>query len=336
MRTVATGALCLFAGIVPALGQSEPNLAGKTVRMVIGSAPGGTYDLLGRAVARHIGRHLPGHPAVVPQNMPGAGGLVAANYVYNLAPKDGTVLAISNKGIAGAAIAGNPGARFDAIRLNWLGTPFTETSVCFVYNSPRLQVRSLADLYERDLHAATLGAGTAATAYPKALAGLLGLKFKLVGGYTGTSQVYLAMERGEVEAFCEGIDGVIAKHPTWIPDKVITLLLQGGAERNPDLKDVPFIIDHAKNPGDRQALEFLYAAEGLGRPFFAPPDLPPAVRAMARTAFDRTMRDPEFIADAKKLGFDPRPENGDYLAALMKRMAATPKAIKDKVVELTK
>jgi tripartite-type tricarboxylate transporter receptor subunit TctC len=337
-RTAASIGIVLssgLAGMMPAAGQ-QPDLAGKTVRLVIGSAPGGTYDILGRAVARHIGRHLPGNPSVVPQNMPGAGGLVAANYVFNVAPKDGTVVAISNKGIAGAAIAGNPGARFDATRLTWLGTPFTETSVCFAYNSPKLQVRSLADLYEKDLHAATLGAGTAATAYPRALSGLLGLKFKMVGGYTGTTQVYLAMERGEVEAFCEGIDGVMAKHPTWIADKVITLLLQGGAAPNPDLKGVPFIIDHAKNADDRLALEFLYAAEGLGRPFFAPPDLAPDVRTMAKTAFDRTMRDPEFIADAKKLGFNARPENGAYLAALIKRMAATPKPVKDRVVALTR
>ena len=147
--------------------QSEPNLAGKTVRVVIGSAPGGTYDLLGRAVSRHIGRHLPGNPAVVPQNMPGAGGLVAANYIYNVAPKDGTVIAISNKGVAGAAVAGVPEARFDATRITWLGTPFTETSVCFAYNSPRLQVRSLDDLYEKELHVGSLGAGTVATAYPR-------------------------------------------------------------------------------------------------------------------------------------------------------------------------
>ena len=261
--------------------RSEPNLAGKTVRMVIGSAPGGTYDLLGRAVARHIGRHLPGQPAVVPQNMPGAGGLVATNYIYNVAPKDGTVIAISNKGVAGAAIAGVPEARFDATRITWLGTPITETSVCFAYNSPRLQVRSLTDLYEKELHVGSLGAGTVATAYPRALAALLGLKFKLVGGYAGSNQIYLAMERGEVEAICEGIDGIIAKRPTWIPEKIVTLLLQGGAAPNPDLKDVPFVIDHAKNPDDRLALEFLYAAEGIGRPFFAPPDLSPAVHAMA-------------------------------------------------------
>ena len=179
--------------------------------------------------------------------MPGAGGLVATNHIYNVAPKDGTAVAISNKGVAGAAIAGVPEARFDATRITWLGTPFTETSVCFAYNSPSLQVRSLNDLYEKELHVGSLGAGTVATAYPRALAALLGLKFKLVGGYAGSNQIYLAMERGEVEAICEGIDGVVAKRPTWIPEKVITLLLQGGAAPNPELRGVPFIIDHAKN-----------------------------------------------------------------------------------------
>ena len=123
-------------------------------------------------------------------------------------------------------------------------------------------------------------AATVATAYPRALAALLGLKFKMVGGYAGSNQIYLAMERGEIEAICEGIDGIVAKRPTWIPEKIVTLLLQGGAAPNPDLKDVPFVIDHAKNPYDRLALEFLYAAEGIGRPFFAPPDLSPAVHTM--------------------------------------------------------
>ena len=229
-----------------------------------------------------------------------------------------------------------PEARFDATRITWLGTPITETSVCFAYNSPRLRAKSLDELYRNELHVGALGAGTVATAYPRALAAMLGLKFKLVGGYTGSNQIYLAMERGEVEGFCEGLDGVVAKRPDWIPKKAITLLLQGGAVRNPELTDVPFIIDQAKSPDDKQALEFLYAAEGIGRPFFAPPDLPAPVLTMVRTAFERTMGDPEFVADTKKLGFDPRPENGAYLDALIRRMSATPKHIKDRVVALTK
>jgi tripartite-type tricarboxylate transporter receptor subunit TctC len=333
-RACAVGLLAATIA-APACAQS-PNLAGKTVRMVIGSGVAGTYDLLGRLVARHIGNHLPGNPAVVPQNMPGAGGLAAANYIYNVAPKDGTVIGIFNKGVPGTAIAGVPEARFDAVKMTWLGTPITETSVCFAANEPRVRVKSVKDLFEHELVVGSPGVGTVSTAYPKALAVLLGLKFKLVGGYQGSVPVYLAMERGEVDGFCEGIDGVIAKRPDWIPKKQIVLLFQGGAAPNPDLKEIPFIVDFARTADDRLAIEYLYIAEGIGRPFAAPPDLAPDVRKMLQDAFNHTMKDAEFIADAKRQGFEPKPEDGDYLAALIGKMVATPKPIKDKIVELTK
>jgi len=330
------GIIGLFAVLIAAPAGAQPNLAGKTVRVVIGSPVAGTYDLLGRLMARHIGNHLPGHPTAVPQNMPGAGGLAAANYIYNVAPKDGTAIGIFNKGVAGAAVAGVPEARFDATKMTWLGTPITETSVCFAYNVPRVRVKSVNDLFEHELVVGSPGVGTVSTAYPKALAGLLGMKFKLVGGYPGSAPVYLAMERGEVDGFCEGIDGVIAKRPDWIPKQQIVILFQGGAAPNPELKDIPFITNYARTTDDRQAIEFLYIAEGIGRPFAAPPDLAPEIRTMVQDAFKATMKDGEFIADAKRQGFDPKTEDGNYLAALIAKMVATPKHIKDKIVELTK
>jgi tripartite-type tricarboxylate transporter receptor subunit TctC len=332
---------CLFAlawvvsSIAPAAAQGT-SLAGKTVRMVIGNTVAGTYDLLGRLVARHIGKHLPGNPQVVPQNMPGGGGLVSANYLYNVAPRDGTVMAIFNKGVAGAAIAGVAEARFDATKMTWLGTPFSETGVCFAYNRPTLQVRSIKDALEKELIVGDPGAGSSSHIYPKALNALVGSKFKLVAGYSGSPAIYLAMERGEVDGYCEGIDGIMAKRPQWIPNKQIVLLLQGGAAPNPDLKDVPFINDYALTPDNRVALEYLYAAEGIGRPFAAPPALTPEIRAMVRDAFDDTMRDAEFLADARRQGFDPRPENGDHLDTIIRQMAATPQAIKARVLELSR
>lgn len=330
-------ALAAFApDSTPAAAQPSPSLAGKTVRVVIGSTASGTYDLLGRLVARHIGRHLPGHPTVVPQNMPGAGGLVAANYLYNVAPRDGSVIAIFNKGVAGAAIAGVPEARVDATRLTWLGTPFTDTGVCFAFNRPSLQVRSIKDALEKELIVGDPGAGTSSHIYPKALNALVGTRFKLVAGYSGSPAIYIAMERGEVDGFCEGIDGIIAKRPNWIPNKQIILLLQGGGAPNPDFPDVPFIMHQARNADDRIALEYLYAAESLGRPFAAPPDLALDVRSMVRDAFDRTMRDNAFLAEARRQGFEPKPENGDHLDAIIGKMAATPKPIKDRVLELSK
>jgi tripartite-type tricarboxylate transporter receptor subunit TctC len=268
--------------------------------------------------------------------MPGAGGLVAANFLANAAPRDGTVIAIFNKGVAGAAIAGVPEARFDATKVTWLGTPFTETGVCFAYNRPTLQVRSLKDALERELLVGDPGAGSSSHIYPKALNVLVGTKFRLVAGYAGSTAIYIAMERGEVDGYCEGIDGIKAKRPHWIPDGQIVPLLQGGAAPNPDLKGVPFVLDYARSDDARIALEYLYAAEGIGRPFAAPPDLAPDIGVMLRSAFDHTMRDSDFIADAKRQGFDPQPENGDYLSALIRRMSATPKTIKDRVVELSK
>jgi tripartite-type tricarboxylate transporter receptor subunit TctC len=310
-------------------------LAGRSASL-IGSTVGGTYDILGRMVARHIGRHLPGSPTVVAQNMPGAGGMAAANHIFNVAPKDGSLIGVFNKGVAGAAIAGVAEARFDATKLSWVGTPITETGVCFAYNAPRVAVKSIADLYDKELVTGDLGAGSSSHIYPKALTALLGLKFKQVGGYVGSAAVYLALERGEVDGFCEGIDGILAKRPDWIAKKQISLLFQGGAEPNPDLKDIPFIADHARTADDRLAISYLYAAEGLGRPFSAPPDMPPDRLKMVRDAFNGTMHDPEFIADAVRQGFDLKPQDGNYLAALVRTMAATPKPIKDKILALSK
>src|SRR4029079_8806972 len=199
-----------------------------------------------------------------------------------------------------------------------------------------LQVRSLKDALERELLVGDPGAGSSSHIYPKALNVLVGTKFRLVAGYAGSTAIYIAMERGEVDGYCEGIDGIKAKRPHWIPDGQIVPLLQGGAAPNPDLKGVPFVLDYARSDDARIALEYLYAAEGIGRPFAAPPDLAPDIGVMLRSAFDHTMRDSDFIADAKRQGFDPQPENGDYLSALIRRMSATPKTIKDRVVELSK
>jgi tripartite-type tricarboxylate transporter receptor subunit TctC len=319
-----------------ACAQSEPNLAGRTFRVLIGSTVGGTYDILGRLVARHIGRHLPGNPTVVPQNMPGAGGMAAANHLFNVAPKDGSIIGVFNKGVAGAAIAGVTEARFDATRMSWVGTPFTETGVCFAVNAPRVAVKSITDLYERELVTGDLGAGSSSHIYPKALNALLGLKFKQVGGYFGSAAVYLALERGEVDGFCEGIDGIMAKRPDWITKKHISILFQGGAEPNPDLNNVPFIAEQARNDDDRRAIAYLYAAEGLGRPFAAPPDMPPGRLKMVRDAFAAMMKDSDFISDAMRQGFELRPQGGEYLARLVQSMAATPKPIRDKILSLSK
>ena len=310
------------------------SLAGKSVSIIIGFGAGGGYDLWGRTVGRHIGRHLPGAPTVIPQNMPGAGSYAAASYIFNIAPKDGTVLGIIARDAALGPLSGATGARFDPTRLSWIGTPTKETNVCIAYHTS--QVKSVLDLYDKQLIVGDTGPGTGTRSYPKALNELLGMKFKLVGGFPASSDVFLAMERGEVEGICESLDSIKIRRPDWIPTKKISILFQGGAEPNPELDGVPFVLDLALTGEQRQAIEFLYAGQGIGRPFVAPPDLPADRLKMLRDAFNATMTDPAFVAEAQKSKLDLEPEDGEHLAVLIAKIYATPKPIVDKITSLIK
>jgi tripartite-type tricarboxylate transporter receptor subunit TctC len=337
LRSLPLGFLASLAVLAPAsVSAQAPSgyYAGKTVQMLIGFGPGGGYDLWARIVARHIGKHLPGNPNVVPQNFEGAGSLRAANFIYNVAPKDGTVMALIARDAPLAPITGAPGAQFDSTKLSWLGTPTTETNVCISYKNA--EVKTAQDLLTKQLIVGDTGVGTGTHSYPKALTEILGMKFKIVGGYPSSSDVFLAMERGEVEGICESLDSVTGKRPDWIANKTVTLLFQGGTHPNHELKDVPFVLDLAKNDADKKAIEFLYAGQGIGRPFVAPPGLPPERLKMMRDAFNDTMKDPEFIAEVKLRKLDLAPETGEALDELMKKIYATPKPIVDKISELIK
>src|SRR5262249_52447204 len=270
MSLAAPRAGCLVAAAMPCAAAQGETPAGKSVQMIIGFGPGGGYDLWGRTVGRYIGRHLPGNPTVVPQNMPGAGSYVAASYIYNIAPKDGSALGIIARDAALGPISGAAGARFDPLRLSWIGTPTKETNVCIAYRTAA--VKTVQDLLAKPLIMGDTGPGTGTRSYPKALNELIGTKFKLVGGFPASSDVFLAMERGEVEGICESLDSIKIRRPDWIPTKTISVLFQGGAAPNPELKDVPFVLDLARSEEQRRAIEFLYAGQGIGRPFVAPPD----------------------------------------------------------------
>jgi tripartite-type tricarboxylate transporter receptor subunit TctC len=323
----------LVAMTAPATAQA-PSLAGKTVTMIIGSGSGGANDLWGRVVARHIGKHLPGNPTVVPQNMPGAGGLSAANHIYNLAPKDGTALGIIVSATALGPLTGAAGARFDPLKLTWVGTPTTQTYVCIAM--ARAQVKTFHDLLVHELITGTSGVGSGPYIYPKALNGLLGTKFKLISGFPFASNVLLALERGEVDGGCQPLESVVTLRPDWIRDKKANVLFQGGARPNSELTGVPFIADLARTPEEKQAVEFLFAGNNLGRPFIAPPGMPAERVAMLRDAFNATMKDPQFLADAERQKLDIAPEDGEHLSALMQKIYSTPKPIVDKVAELIK
>jgi tripartite-type tricarboxylate transporter receptor subunit TctC len=325
--------LASLAAATPAAAQAD-TLAGKSVQMIIGFGAGGGYDLWGRTVARHIGRHLPGQPSVVPQNMPGAGSYTAASYIFNVAPKDGSVLGIIARDAALGPLAGATGARFDPLQLSWIGTPTKETNVCIAYHTA--PVKTAQDLFEKQLILGDTGPGTGTRSYPKALNELIGTRFKLVGGFPASSDVFLAMERGEVEGICGSLDSIKIRRPDWIANKTVIILLQGGAVPNPELKDIPFVLDFARSDEQKQAIEFLYAGQGIGRPFVAPPALPPERLKMLRDAFNATMRDADFMADARKSKLELEPEDGGHLATLIAKIYATPKPIVDRVTALIK
>jgi tripartite-type tricarboxylate transporter receptor subunit TctC len=326
-------AALVSAGATPAAAQAD-GLAGKNVQMIIGFGPGGGYDLWGRTLGRHIGKHLPGHPNVVPQNMPGAGSYTAASYIFNIAPKDGSVLGIIARDAALGPLTGASGARFDPTRLSWIGTPTKETNVCIAFHTA--PVKSVQDLYEKQLILGDTGPGTGTRSYPKVLNDVLGMKFKLVGGFPSSAEVFLAMERGEVDGICESLDSIKNRRPDWIPTRKIAILFQGGAEPNPELKGVPFVLDLARTDEQKKTIEFLYAGQGIGRPFVAPPDLPAERLKMLRDAFNATMKDADFVAETKKSKLELEPEDGEHLAALIAKIYATPKPIVDKIANLIK
>ena len=310
------------------------DLSGKNVSVIIGFGPGGGYDLWGRTVARHIGKHLPGKPGVVPQNMPGAGSYVAASHIYGAAPRDGTVFGIIARDAALGPLSNAPGARFDATKLSWLGSPTREHNACIANSTAK--VKTADDLRSHELVLGDTGPGTGTRSYPKVLNDLLGYRFKLVSGFRSSVDVFLAMERGEVDGICESLDSIMQRKPEWIPNKVVNVLLQAGSQSRPELKDVPNVLTLARNAEEKQVLEFLYAGQDIGRPFVAPPDLPPERLKMLRDAFNATMKDPEFVSDVKRSKLDLEPEDGEHIAALIAKIYATPKPIVERVSNLIK
>jgi tripartite-type tricarboxylate transporter receptor subunit TctC len=326
--TTAFAAAVAFA---PALAQA-PVFAGKTVNLIIGFGPGGGYDLWARTLARHLGRHLPGNPVVTPQNMEGAGSYRAANYIYTVAPKDGTAIALIARDAPLGPLTGAPGAQFDATKLSWLGTPAIETNVCIAYNTS--QVKTAKDLLDKQLVVGDTGPGTGTRSYPKALGDILGMKFRIVGVYPSSADVFLAMERGEVQGICESLDSIKVRRPDWISAKTVSVLFQGGTKPDAELKNTPFVVDLARNDADRQAIEFLYAGQGIGRPFVAPPNLSPDRLKLLREAFMATMKDPEFIAEAAQRKLTLEPESGEGLEALIRKTYATPKPIVERIGKL--
>jgi len=324
VKAVTLAAAVAFAA-APAAAQDDiaAFYQGKQLRIVVGTAAGGGYDLFARIVARHIAGHIPGHPNVIVQNLPAAGGMAMTNQLYASGARDGTVIGAPINGIPTAPMLQPHGARFDATKLIWLGSTNREPYVAYVWHTAPVQ--SLAELRARELLVGATAPGTTMVDFPLVTNDILGTKFKIVRGYEGTPQINTAIERGEIEGQGGiGWAAVKAQVPQWIAERKITVIAQYGLKRHPDLADVPSMLELAQNDADRRALLMMFARTEYGRPYFLPPEVPAARVAALRRAFDSTMKDPAFIADAAKLQLEIDPMTGEALQELIAELARTP------------
>ncbi len=309
---------------------------GKTVDMMIGYSVGGGYDVYARLIARHLGKHILGNPQVTPKNMEGAGSLRLANWLYNVAKKDGTVMGTIGRGTGFEPLFGHKAAQFDGNRFNWIGSANDEVSVCVVWNG-RTKVAKFEDLLTTPITVGGTGAAADTDQFPRLINGVLGTKMKIITGYPGGNDVNLAMERGEVDGRCGwSWSSVVSTRASWLKDKKITVLMQLSLQKHPDLPDVPLITELAKTDEQRALLRLIFARQALGRPFLAPPDVPADRVAALRAAFMATMKDPAFVAETAKAQLEITPVSGEAVQKLVDDIYRTPPAIVKKAAELLK
>jgi tripartite-type tricarboxylate transporter receptor subunit TctC len=304
---------------------------GKTISISVGYSPGGSYDYYPRVFARYLGKYLPGNPTVVVQNMPGAGSLRAANYLYNVAPKDGTALGVVTQTVMLEAPLGTPGVKYDATQFSYVGrmTRVLETMIGW-HQAPA------KDIYEARKHEMIAG-GTGPTSptegYPRLLNAFAGTKFRIVSGFGGTAQIMLAMERREVDALENSWNSIVRTKKDWVETKKINVLIQAVMERSKELPDVPTLVELGSTPDAKEALAFYTSAAEVSRSLIGTPGIPADRLKALREAFQAVLKDPDFLADIKKSQSEFDPASGEFLEALAKKIAATPPDIVRRTAE---
>jgi len=333
MRIAAVAAVSMaLAGLAQGFAQaqvSEP-FKGKTITLTVGATAGGGYDTYGRLVGRHIGKHLPGQSTVIATNMPGGLGITPANYLFNVAPRDGTAIAILVQNLAEEQVLGVDSIQFDAAQFGWVGRMAPNVELAYVWHE--VPVKRFEDLQQRETIFA--GQGASAFLYPTLLNKLLDTRIKLVRGYRSTASVHLAMERGEVEGTTGSLDVMSNSAPDWLRDKKVTILLQYQHERHPRFADVPAVLEFIQSADDREVFSFFISSGMVGRSIVAPPGLPPERLALLRRAFDDTMKDAQFVAEAAQAKFELGPLSGAALQAIVERQVNVSPAIRDRILAL--
>ena len=293
---------------------------GKTITVLTGSTPGGGYDADARMAARHIGRHIPGTPAVIVQNMPGARGLTAANYLFNIARRDGTYMGLVERVHLVDAYLMPDGVRYDERQFNWIGSIGSEQGIAFAWHSA--PHKTIADIRKSEF---IVGGYSNSATLPPIYNNTMGTKFKVIKGYTGSETVLLAMEKGEVQGISNySTSNLLAKHLDWVKDRKVNLLFQRGRKREADLPEVPSALDFAMNEEKRSVLDLWLAPFEVARPFTLPPGVPSDRLGAMQQAFMAIFEDPAFLADARKAGVAIEPKDGDYIQQMVGRLRAYP------------
>jgi tripartite-type tricarboxylate transporter receptor subunit TctC len=322
---MAAFAAMALAGCNPACAaEATPFFAGKTLRILVGFSPGGGYDLYARELGRYMGRHVPGNPAVVVQNMPGAGSLKAVNYLYNAAPRDGTVIATFARGIVFEPLIGHPdGAQFEAVKFNWVGSVSNEVGVCGIMSSRG--IASWQDMLTKRTLIGASGAGADSDAFSIVLRNLFKMPMKIVTGYPGGADMNLAMERGEIDGRCGwSWSSILSTKRDWLVNKQIQVTIQIALAKHEDLPEVPLIMDLVNDPARSAALKVIVSRQSVARPFAAPPEVPAERVDTLRRAFDATVADPEFLAEMRREALEVRPVGGAEVQSLMREIYASP------------
>jgi tripartite-type tricarboxylate transporter receptor subunit TctC len=330
-----TAALCsavTATSMLAGAGRADDELKGKVITIYVGFMPGGSYDYFGRIAGRYLGKYLPGHPGVVVQNMPGAGSLRAANFLYAAAPKDGTALGVITQTLPLEEALDNPGAHYKSAEFNWIGRLSAVMQVYFTWKTSR--ARTIADAKQYPAAMAGTGSGSPSEGYPKLFNGLAGTKFKIVSGYTGSGEGMLAMERGEVDGGLTSWNTILLTKKDWVANNDLNILAQFVAQRDARLPDVPTALEVVDEGLPRQVFGFYLGGEELGRALVAPPGVSTERVAILRQGFDAMVKDPELIAEIEKSGQEFRPANGALVQKLVADVAAAPPEVKKRTQTL--
>ena len=325
--TITCCAALLVLAAKPGSAQSvEEFYKSHPITMLVGSGAGGGYDVYARTFARFWSNHIPGHPDIIAKDMPAAAGLAAASTLYSSAARDGTVIGAFTNGAAMAPLFGNPGAHFDALKFNWLGSIGKLENVCATWHTS--PVRTIAQARERQVIVAAAGATSNTAIVPNMLNTLIGTKFKVISGYDPGSGLTLAVESGEAEGIC-GLSWstMKASRPRWISEHLLNVIVQMGLTKLAELPNVPSALDLVSDPQSRQVMELILMRQEAGRPFAAPPDMPDDRVDALRQAFDATLKDPAFIAEAQKTRLEIDPLTGQQIAKMLAKAYAAPKPI---------